>query len=130
MQGVPGSILSQDLQSRIPPVLGEGERNPQPTNASAFRLYDPGSDSGHTTNDGSCLPWYITLESEAPGLCSRTEPTADSGNCIPWFPEFDSTLGAADTGSCIPWFFDELGPEVPGSKAGAPEYVQGFEPNI
>ncbi len=129
IQRVPGSISSQGLQSRIPPVSGEGERNPQSINASAFRHYDPGSGSGHTTNDGNCLPWY-TLESEAPDLSSRTEPTADSGSCIPWFSEFDSMLGPADTSSCIPWFSEELGPEVLGSKAGALEYVQGFQTNI
>jgi len=140
-QGAPGSILSQDLQYsnqlRIPPISGEGERNPQSANASAIRLYDPGSDSGHTANDGSCIPWFpnldITLEPEAPGMYSRTEPTADSGSCIPWFPDFDSTLGTADAGSCIPWFpdlNDPLGSEAPGSTAGAANYVQGFETNI
>jgi len=141
MQGAPGSILSQDLQysnqSKTPPISREGERNPQSTNVSAVRLYDPGSGSGHTANDGSCIPWFpdfgITLGAEAPDINSHTEPTADSGSCIPWFPDFDSTLGAADAGSCIPWFpdfNDPPGSEAPGSTAGVGNYVQGFEPNI
>lgn len=141
MQGALGSILSQDLQysnqSRTPPISQEGEGNPQSTNVSAVRLYDPGSGSGHTANDGSCIPWFpdfgITLGAEAPDINSHTEPTAYSGSSIPWFPDFDNTLGAADAGSCMPWFpdfNDPLGSKASGSTAGVDNYVQGFETNI
>ena len=99
-------------QLGIPPISQEGERYPQSTNTSVVSLYDLGSSSGQTANDGGCIPWFPdcgnTLGAEAPDPNSDARPTADADSCIPGFPDFDSTLGAAY----------------------ASNNVQGFETNI
>ena len=107
-----GSILNQSVQYGnqlgIPPISQERDRYPQSTNASAVSLYDLGSSSEHTANDGGCIPWFPdfdnALGAEAPGPNSGVGPMADADSCIPWFPEFDSTLGAAYAGNNVQSF--------------------------